>query len=113
MSPETSSTNHEQPFKSKGLNWQPTAALLFPIFLIGFLFYQVDAIDKEVRKEKQSKSYTIKVLDEKGETKLLYKDKTIEVREGVLYVCPLKTLNCANNSKAIIVGGNFIVEQQN
>ncbi len=97
----------------------PKLVVLVSVVTIGFCVngilaqnaeFQRQAIEKQIS---QLGSFTIKIVDEKGEAKLLYKDKTVEVREGVLYVCPLKTLNCANNSKAIMLHGNFIVEQQN
>lgn len=91
----------------------------FIICCIVFVYYVARHGTKDIKKfftekivNQEDISYTVKIIDEKGEPKLLYKDKTLKVNDGVLYVCPVGTINCANDSKAIMLHGNFIVERQ-
>ena len=63
-------------------------------------------------REPQDFPYTIKITSNEGKTVTLYANKTIEIANGVLYVCPVGTFRCSNDKTRIIVSQNFIVERQ-
>lgn len=57
-------------------------------------------------------TYTIKITDNTGHIVTLYQNKKVEFKEGFVYVCDPKVYSCVLDEKAIILGGNVIVEPE-
>lgn len=63
-------------------------------------------------KEKIKQSYSVKVLNLKGETVEVYQNKTVEIKENLLYICPQGTKDCSRNTKAIVINANYIIKPE-
>ena len=82
--------------------------VIIAVAMLGLYFI----IPRPEIKDPKDQAYIIKVVDSKANTTILYKNKTIVVASGVLYVCPVGTPNCSYDANAIILTGNFVVEPQ-
>lgn len=83
--------------------------VLSGVVVFRLLGHSPDALFREVKRP----TYTIKIIDSKGNSITLYQNKNIEIANSILYVYPPQTFGCANDKNAIILGGNFVAKREN
>lgn len=90
-----------------------TLGLAFCFSMIVILQYTETKGELSKREAKLAQSYTVKVLDTQGKTVEIYQNKTFEIQNNRLYVCPKGTEYCSDYVKAIIINSDYIIESEN